>query len=192
MARSTGRLLVLIGSSRSGKSTWAKQWQQTPENKNKVIVNADNIRLALHGERYNKLCENFVHSITEVMVRALFIQGMYICIDETSSTISSIRKWLQIDPDAEVHFQDTAIEICKQRAYDSSQPDLVEKGVIDRHFGNLIKLTQYGYDLQSDDIYQRTGYYECDNKEWDIPSKEYILLAVEYIRKEVKEGLINA
>lgn len=179
-----GKLYFTIGSCRSGKSTYSKKWIKELSNCNRVIVNSDNVRLALYGSRYLRLPEPYVHAITETMVRAHLLAGCEVLCDETNTTISSIRKWLSIDPDSEAIFIDTSKEICIERAYSSGHTDLAEKGVIDRHFKNLIDLSYYGFKI-SEEKAGRKGSYTY----FDKPSKVYIYEAIEYIRKEVKNGL---
>jgi predicted kinase len=168
-----GRLIILIGRAKSGKSTWARNSFL----ENKVIVCADEIRLSLHGQRFLAEKEKEVHKITEVMVKTLFKQDLKIIIDETNTTISSIRKWLRIDSAAEIVYIDTPPEICKQNALNFGHDDLVNKGVIDRMGDNLVKLAKFG------------GFKD------GLTSQHNILRAVEKIREEVikeKESVVKS
>lgn len=61
-------LILTVGLPRSGKSTWARS-QGFP------IVCPDEIRKALHGQRFAKEAEPFVWAIAKVMVTALFASG---------------------------------------------------------------------------------------------------------------------
>jgi predicted kinase len=75
-------LICLVGLPRSGKTTIVKelmkQWRAP-------VVRRDDIRLALHGQRYQKLAEPFVKAISDVMIRALFLSGHEVIIcDETN------------------------------------------------------------------------------------------------------------
>lgn len=181
-----GKITFLIAPARSGKSTYAKRWQKEIDNTDKVIINSDEIRLALHGQRYVSTAEQFVFAINEVMVRTLFNMGYHLLIDETNCTMGSIRKWLQIDPDAEAICVEATREECYERARASGQEDLIEKGVIDRHFANLVKLSQYGYDQECDNKLKNGCWIDKCTLFRD-PYRNYILTAVEYIRKDVKE-----
>ena len=74
------QLICTVGLPRSGKTTWAKQ-QGFP------IVNPDSIRLALYGQRYHVLAEDFVWAIAKVMVRSLFLAGhTTVILDATNIT----------------------------------------------------------------------------------------------------------
>ena len=73
-------LICTVGLPRSGKSTWARD-------RGIPIVNPDSIRLALHGQRYQVLAEDFVWAIAKVMVRALFTAGhSAVIVDATNTT----------------------------------------------------------------------------------------------------------
>lgn len=166
----SGKLLIMLAPARAGKSTWSKNWLKVNDSDlPKVMVNSDSIRLALHGERFKASREKEVHKITEVMVKCLFSQEFFVNVDDTNTTVSSLRKWLRIDPSAIVIYLDTPQEECERRAYSTEQPDLVEKGVISRMFDNLRTLSRFG-----------------GNKE-GVLSQENIHATVEKIRAEILE-----
>jgi hypothetical protein len=96
--------------------------------------------LAIHGQRYNKHTEPIVFGIEQIMLKALLRQDLHILFDETNTSEVSIRKILAIDPNAQPIYIPSTREQCKERALATGQNDLVEKGVIDRHFDNLEKL----------------------------------------------------
>jgi predicted kinase len=80
-------LVLTVGLPRSGKTTWAQQ-QGHP------IVSPDQIRYALHGERYLPLAEPFVWAIAKVMARALFLAGHNtVVLDATSITRKRRDDW---------------------------------------------------------------------------------------------------
>ena len=150
-----GNLYFLIGLPRSGKSTFAKNWQRThidilcdnttEENKapfmdfNRVVVNADSIRLALSGNRWNYLTEPFVHAIKTTMTRTLISQDYKVLIDGTHTTTKSIGELFDIDNYAHYHIVNCDKDICIQRAKDSGQSDL--EPVIERMAKQLELLT---------------------------------------------------
>lgn len=186
----SGKISFLIASARSGKSTYASKWIDDITINNfgaypHIVVNSDQIRLNLYGERYRHESEPFVHAITDLIVRTYYGMGYHVLVDETNTTKSSIRKWLSIDPDAQAIFIDTPIEICKERAYMSDQADLVEKGFIDKHFRNLIELCYYAH-RKDEEAAGRKGLYTY----FGAPEADFIYKAVEYIRQEVKEQKI--
>jgi predicted kinase len=180
-----GKLTVLIGLARSGKSTFASNWQTDvftsgPPDAPRVIVNSDSIRLAMHGHRYIRESEPFVHAMTKVMVKALHSQGYNVLIDETNTTVGSIRQWLEIDPDATFIYLDTSVEVCQERARATGQDDLVN--VIPRMYRNL----------QETQWYSLGGWEDIDAISHDADSDDFhvtehrLMKTVELIRNEVK------
>lgn len=179
----SGHISCLCGTPRSGKSTYALMWEGIAEqfstsdgfdgiDRLRVVVNSDQIRLALHGKRYSSEHEPEVHKITRVMVKALFNQGYHILIDETNCSQGSIRQWLEIDPAAEFIVLNTKKSICIQRAHDTGQSDLVP--VIAKAFENMRLLCELGCG----------ELYYADEK----VLKEDVLAGIEVIRKEVNES----
>lgn len=177
------KLIILVGCARSGKSTWAKNWANEnldyTDIQQRVIVNSDNVRLALHGQRYNKLAEPLVHAVTDVMIKTLMMnENTTVCVDETNTTVSSLRKWLTLDPSAEVVYIEASPQMCKQRAIETSQEDLLP--VIDHMYNNLLKLCNYTID-------KRIQSGEIDSScRIDRVNKDDILMSIETIRTECK------
>lgn len=130
-------LYFLIGVARSGKSTFAKDWQNMGNSR--VVVNADSIRLALSGDRWNYLTEPFVHAIKNTMIRTLLNQGYKVLVDGTHTTIKSISELFDIDNNARYYIINTPKEECIRRAIESKQSDLIP--VIERMSNQLELLT---------------------------------------------------
>ena len=141
-----GKITYLIGPTRAGKSTFCKKWLQERdiEGYHRIVVNADMIRIAIHGERYNHHSEPIVFSAQYLMLKTFYLQGYHVLFDETNTTDISIRRILEIDPEAMPLIFDTPAEICKERAVASSQLDL--DSVIDRHCNQLKRLLEEGID----------------------------------------------
>lgn len=175
-----GKLIVLLGCARSGKSTLAKKLAL--ECPMRVIANADTVRLSVHGQRYLRETEPLIHYINTIMIKSLYMNGHEVIIDETNTTIDNIRKWLEIDINARFIYLNTSPEICKKRAYETNQSDLVEKGVIDRMYRNLQKLAWYSVTEWEWDI-------ELEHKKKNIenfePTLDRVYLSIEKIRKEM-------
>lgn len=126
-------LVALKGLPRSGKSTTTATLRRALA---APVVNADAVRLALHGQRYEALAEPFVFAIRQVMVRALFLAGHDIVLyDETNFSRATrdrmrSKEWrtvfLEVNTDADE---------CKRRALATGQPDLlpVIDGMVARH-----------------------------------------------------------
>ncbi len=182
---SKGKLIILVGLARSGKSTYATKWAYEKNIFNnaielpRVVINSDEVRLAMYGQRFIKLAEPLVHAHTKLMARTLYNMGYACLIDETNTTVGSIKQWLEIDPDAEFVYIDTPVHVCQKRAIDTNQSDLLP--VIDRMYKNLQKLQWYScecwrIDLDHDDYAEFFDVYE-----------KYLQLSWEKIRKEVKQ-----
>lgn len=127
----SGQLHFTIGLPRSGKTTYCKEWAN--QEKGRVVVNADSIRLALSGDRYNSLCEPQVHATKLVMIRSLLLYGYDVMVDGTHTTKRSIIELLNIDPmehfgiDENVypHVVETHPDVCILRAKETGQDDLI-------------------------------------------------------------------
>ena len=120
-------LICMMGLPRSGKSTHARELSARY---GAPIVNRDSIRLALHGNRYEKNAESMVKSIVEIMVRSLFLAGHdRIIVDETNLTLARRDFWRIVAGESvEVCFVHISTEpsICKERAIATGQEDLIE------------------------------------------------------------------
>jgi predicted kinase len=153
LIRRRGRLLFTIGIARSGKSTWCTRWSQYLEEGPtgqvrrmdvpifpRSIVCGDDIRLALHGERFNKDAEAAVWMIHTYTAKSLLSRGHDAVIDGTHTTEDSLLRVLNIDTDATCKVFDTDPDACKDRARQSGHHDLVDRGVIDRQHRQLCEL----------------------------------------------------
>lgn len=152
MTQMDNKLYFLIGLPRSGKSTIAKEWQKYEidilnhkiyytgrtyplDDNPRIVVNADAIRLALHGQPFIAEAEKTVHAIKEIMIKAYLLMGYDVLVDGTHTKIEHIDDLLYIRKDAEYLLIDTNINICKQRATDTNQEYLFKP--IERMAANL-------------------------------------------------------
>lgn len=144
-----GRLYFMIGVQRSGKSTFAKRWHQRLEgtegadNFPRAVISDDEIRLAMHGERWKREAEPLVYGMEPIFIRAL-LNNSDVLVDETHTTERSISKILEIDLSAKYFLVDTPLDTCLLRAYETNQPDLLSS--IRRCHGQLEQLKKYGID----------------------------------------------
>lgn len=116
-------LLSLLGLPRSGKSTITARLRREL---GVPVVNADSIRLALHGQRYEALAETFVFAIREVMVRSLFNAGHDLVLyDETNFSRATRDRMKSKNWENVYLVVDTPADICKERAIATDQPDLL-------------------------------------------------------------------
>lgn len=139
-----GKILIAIGMPRAGKSTYANCWVRQPSELPRVIVCADDFRLALHGQRFASRAESMVAATVNVAIRALYERGHHVLCDETSTSETSIRRILEIDREADYILIDTPKFVCIERAYSTNQSDLVP--VIERIHLQLEKLKEEGID----------------------------------------------
>lgn len=127
-----GKLYYLIKLPRAGGSTWANLWVQ--EKPGRVIICGDDIRLAMHGQRYNPFAEPFVHAVKDTAIAALLRRNHDVLHDGTNTTAQSIHAMLHLDPEAEAIWLHKPtnedewkayIDLCCGRAVDTNQPDLI-------------------------------------------------------------------
>ena len=132
-----GKLLVLVGLPRSGKSTRTKFY----EKKGYIVICADEIRREF-GHTWKRSLEPVVNLVEQTMVRML-LKNHDVLVDETNTSEFSIRKFLQIDPAAVFEFIDTPVKTCVVRAVENKQEYLMP--VINRCHENLERLKKtYG------------------------------------------------
>jgi hypothetical protein len=165
------KLFFTVAVPRAGKSTYAEKWAS--EKAKRVIVCSDNIRLALHGQRYAPLAETMVFGIKHVMVRAHLDRGFDVLVDGTHTSDISIQRLLEIRLDAQpIFFFDVPKTECIARAMRCNQMDVIP--AIERTYNNLMKVTS-GID------------YTVDPK-W---ATERMLIHIEDIRRRVRERTEN-
>ena len=112
-------LILTVGLPRSGKSTFAKKLKYP-------IVNPDAIRLALHGNTFVPEAEKMVWTITEYMIKSLFLAGhAKVILDATNITVKRRDLWKNPMWVREFVLIDTSKEECIERAYKTKREDLI-------------------------------------------------------------------
>lgn len=114
-------LMITCGLPRSGKSTWSRH-HGIP------IVDPDAIRLAFQGRPYMKETEEWIWSITRVMVKSLFyaghrdviVGGCNTALRHRSQWSDSSGLWRRL-----ICVFDTSMDTCLQRAKDNVRLDLL-------------------------------------------------------------------
>lgn len=150
-----GQLFFLIGLPRSGKSSIATEWvngkidigenscftyrdiRYKPLTIPRVIVCADDIRLSM-GHRWNGYVEPFVNAIKLTMISTL-LKKHDVLVDGTHTTTKSISGLLDIYKIALPLIIQTPPDICKQRALQTKQDDLIP--IINRMYDQLLKMS---------------------------------------------------
>ena len=191
-----GHLYTTVKCARAGGSTLAREWVRNDNgywlnekdevvylHNPRVIVDADFIRESLHGHLYIHLAEESVFTHYHLMIRMLLNSGHDVWADSTNSHPSSLRKLFSIDPDMIVTFVNTPENICVQRAHDSGQSDLVEKGVIKRMWSQIVALANSTRDYH-EGLWTGTNL----NAEQMQTFETDVYRGIEKIRKEVISG----
>lgn len=116
-------LIAMMGLPRSGKSTIVATLSKKH---NAPVVRRDAIRLALHGHRYQTEAEPMVKAMSLYMIRSLFLAGHDTVIADETNYSAAAREALR-STDWRVVFYEvpTPPHICKQRAIDTGQEDLL-------------------------------------------------------------------
>lgn len=125
-----GNITFCIGLPRSGKTSYCMNWVKELSDKPRAIVNADSIRLALTGERFNGFAEGMINQLKILQIKANLINGFDVMVDGTHTTWKSVKELLAIDPDAKYVFISADAYTCRRRANESNQEDL--HPIIDR------------------------------------------------------------
>ena len=123
-------LIAMVGLPRSGKSTIVRELSTQFH---APVVRRDDIRLAMHGQRYQALAEPMVKAVSLIMIRSLFLSGhKFVICDETN--YSRAARDFNKSPEWRTVFYEvkTSPEICKERAVLTDQADLIP--VIDQMF----------------------------------------------------------
>jgi predicted kinase len=144
------RLFILMGASHSGKSTYSKRWQQEPSKFPRVIVDTDKIRLALTGQEYVRELETVVFAHKHIMVRTMLLSSYDVIVAGTHSTKESIKRMLEIEPNAIPVVLDTPLEVCIDRAKANGKAYL--QPVIERQHRQLAALLEQGINSVYDEV----------------------------------------
>ena len=84
------KLTIMCGLPSSGKTTKAQTMG------GRTVLSPDDVRLALHGERYIANAEGFVWATVETAARALLLSRNDVVIDATNNTAARRARWKKI------------------------------------------------------------------------------------------------
>jgi tRNA uridine 5-carbamoylmethylation protein Kti12 len=115
-------LVCMMGLPRSGKTTIVRELMKKHT---APVVRRDDIRLALHGQRYASSAEPFVKAISDVMIRSLFLSGHEVVICDETNYSRAARDYHK-NPNWRTVFYELATppDVCKTRATATNQSDL--------------------------------------------------------------------
>lgn len=148
-----GELWYMIGLPRSGKSTFSSQWEL--EKPKRVVVNADSIRLALHGNGFLLEKEPEVHHIVYITVKALLLQGYEVLVDETNYKPELRQIWRELG--GKGIYIPTPIDICLSRVKGSDERVQAFKSAMIKMDEDLKKdPPQRGYDYEKKVVFNAT------------------------------------
>jgi tRNA uridine 5-carbamoylmethylation protein Kti12 len=134
----TKLLICMMGLPRSGKTTIVKELMKKHQ---APVVRRDDIRLALHNQRYQSKAEPFVKAISDVMIRSLFLSGHDVVICDETNYSRAARDFHRSSEWRTVFYEvPTSPEVCKERALLTNQPDLLP--VIDAMYQRLEALAE--------------------------------------------------
>jgi len=151
-----GQLYFCIGLPRSGKSFWAKHYLDVTatiyNNKflglppyhdrhcgtKRIVVNADDIRLCLHGDVYHHETEGLVACIADIMIKYFLMRGYDVLYDETNTSYESIKRMYRLHKNPIHVWVPTPKDTCIRRAKEHGQDYLIP--VIERCSKNSRKL----------------------------------------------------
>jgi predicted kinase len=115
MGEFLGRLAIMCGLPKSGKTTSAKTLQQDGW----VRLCPDEVRLVLHGQSFLSAAEPLVWANVELMARALLHGEHKVLIDATNTTAKRRKQWLDLAKSygivLEAFVMDTPVEECRAR-----------------------------------------------------------------------------
>jgi hypothetical protein len=147
----------------------------------RVVVCRDKIRLAM-GHRWNSYVEEHVAAVATTMTRALLMDHD-VLLDETHTTKDSIRRALLLDSSANFYFIDTPKAICRTRAKETGQEDLLP--VIDRIHANLYRLLDGTYFEMDWDVLKRNLPNEIEKIRKQVVDEQQL---VKFQLKEIEDG----
>lgn len=112
-------LYLTVGLPRSGKSTWARQ-------SGLPVVCPDEIRLALHGQRFVASAEPTVWATAKLMVAALFGAGHYSVVLDACNT-TALRRGEWQDERWQIVYQEFPADMaaCIERARATGREDII-------------------------------------------------------------------
>lgn len=117
------KLYFTIGLARAGKDSFCSKWKRGGENR--VVLSGDAFRYAVYNRRFSLVGDEIVRASLITAARALILEGYDVLINDTNTSIPSIRHILNIDKNAKAYFFTTPLETCIERAYLTNQPDII-------------------------------------------------------------------
>jgi predicted kinase len=111
----------MVGLPRSGKTTIVKDYYQKLNGY--TVVNPDQVRLSLHGQRFVASAEPFVWATVYTMVDALLKCDCDVVLDGCFNTHKRREPFYKYDP--KYHLITTSKEECIKRARDTNDLEII-------------------------------------------------------------------
>jgi protein phosphatase len=136
-------LKIAIGPSNSGKSTWAKEFNEHLEDcyiKRFIVLNADLMRKCVTGDINNQDQNHQVFQILEKMCAYFMEQGENLIVDNTNVSPKQRKIWIQLGRQhaykIKAYCFKTPLDVCLAR--NAVRERSIPSEVICRQFNNLV------------------------------------------------------
>ena len=170
----TKKLICMMGLPRSGKTTAARHLSRILR---APVVNRDSIRLAMHGQRYQRLAEPMVKAMAIIMVRALFNAGHHtVIVDETNLKESTRDFWRDEAWETSILQVKTPRHVCLARAKAAGDDEIIP--VIERMEEEPLRINERQYVLN----------HEARDNPWLVE----VIESIQYSMKGSDLGIMDA
>ncbi len=181
------KIIILIGISGSGKSTFAKDYVKN--NKNSVIISRDTIRMALFGfneETYNEYYKNDTTEREKIVTHFFNAQvwnalenGLDVVVDNTHLSTSYIYAYKQFGVKLEICIFNENIDVCIQR--DFERVKCVGADVVNKQHKQFQKLLSSNFEEDIKNFNQEISdiFENCKKAEFDSEKLDCVVVDID-------------